>query len=73
MKNIKCETCKFWEYFDSASEDESGYEDDGVGTCKKSPPVFIGVQPGSRAYTPRNWEQPITLSSDGCGDWAKDD
>lgn len=66
----KCETCAFWEYFDRAEEDESEYEDAGLGTCKRRPPVFIGVQPDTRPYSPCNWTQPITTSMDGCGDWV---
>ena len=65
----KCEECIFWEYFDSATEEESQYEEDTLGNCARFPPVFIGVQPNSRVYSPLNWSQPITTGKAACGEW----
>ena len=72
----QCDGCKFWEYFDAAEEDESAYEDAGVGTCRRFPPAWIGnhqlenntVQE-LRVFTPGKWEQPITTTYDWCGEF----
>lgn len=69
MRN--CETCKYWQWFDDADGEESPYEDDGLGTCTVRPPVYIGVQPGTRPHSPLNWAQPVTIGRGGCGDWKK--
>lgn len=65
-----CKTCAFWQFFDCAQEDESEDDDVDLGFCCRHPPIFIGVQPDARPYSPHNWEQPVTTNRDWCGDWA---
>ncbi len=72
-----CERCAMWEYTDAADEAE-GVEDESVGTCHRWPPVRkpenealfeANGRAELRAHTPREWAQPMTLSTDWCGEF----
>ena len=72
-----CESCVMWEYTDAADEAE-GVEDESVGTCHRWPPVRKPENKALfeangcaelRAHTPREWAQPMTLSTDWCGEF----
>lgn len=76
MTKKRCDECNFWEEFDIAQDDESAYDDDGIGNCTRYPPVFVANDleqlcnpEGLRPYSPMKWQQPVTTSRDTCGEF----
>ena len=73
----ECRRCALWEYTDVADAAEGGVDDD-IGTCHRWPPVLhtenealrnVNGNLPLRAHTTREWAQPMTLSSDWCGEF----
>lgn len=73
----ECRRCALWEYTDVA-DDAEGVVDDDIGTCHRWPPVLHPENEALRdangnlplrAHTTREWAQPMTLSSDWCGEF----
>lgn len=77
-----CEDCAMWEYIDSADEVEgvgADGEELGIGNCHRWPPVHkpenkalfeVNGCVKLRPHTTREWAQPITLSTDWCGEFS---
>jgi len=68
---MRCDQCRWWEYCDSADEEESDDENGSVGTCKRFPPVRVmpklHFDEACRAY---QWDQPFTTNTSYCGEFT---
>ena len=71
MSKGKCETCKFWVYFDVCDGDESATDGDGLGTCHRYPPANSpeAPPPDAMPLSPDKWHHPCTAGSDWCGEF----
>ena len=74
----RCDRCHYWDFFDTADSTEGVNGHETIGTCHRYPPQrskenanlrsIFGEPP--RAHSPRDWAQPIVLSTGRCGEFA---
>jgi len=70
MNDERCDGCRFWNVTDlEVSFDLDAGGEAALGRCRRYPPVLIRVIPGDMIPDGSEWNAPLTIDSDWCGEF----